>query len=305
MKQVHPGMPLRLAALARAARWTEVCGNPPCRTGWLQIFRRRSTPRFEGTWACSPACMERIIAEAVRTQIENWEPSLAERPLRMPLGLILLSRGWINQQDLQEALTAQRAARQGRIGEWLRRLHGISEETIAKGLAIQWNCAVLPSGVPALRYAPSYMPVYLRNRYGLALLREGPDASLYLAGKYRAEHAAARALEHMLGEPVHAAFLEDSAWRPLYGNATDRTELYLPDRDGVVACISELVEDARPTDARLIRIHDHLWLRMWLAARGRRAAEKKDVLFSLRNETAVAQESATADCLEAAKNTPE
>ena len=84
-----------------------------------------------------------MIADAVRGQIESWQPAPAERALRMPLGLILLSRGWISHRELQEALAAQRRAQEGRIGEWLHRLHGISEETIAKALAIQWNCAVL------------------------------------------------------------------------------------------------------------------------------------------------------------------
>ena len=153
--------------------------------------------------------MERIVADAVRSQIESWEPVPAERALRMPLGLILLSRGWISHRELQEALAAQRRAQNGRIGEWLRRLHGISEETITKALGIQWNCAVLPLGMQGLELTRPLIPAFLRKRYGLALLRQGSDRTLYLAGKHRAEHAAARAMEHMLREPVHAAFLED------------------------------------------------------------------------------------------------
>src|SRR5882762_4306351 len=155
---------------SRAPRWTDVCGNQECRTGWLQLFRNRSFPRFEGKWACSAACMERMIADAVRSQIESWEPAPAERALRMPLGLILLSRGWISQRELQEALAAQRCAQNGRIGEWLHRLHGISEETITKALGIQWSCTVMPSGMPGLEFARWLIPAFLRNRYGLAPL---------------------------------------------------------------------------------------------------------------------------------------
>lgn len=274
------------AATGVSARWTEVCGNSDCTTGWLQLFRRRSFPRFEQEWACSARCMEQIVAEAVRSQIENWQPAATDRALRMPLGLILLSRGWITHQELQAALAAQRSAGSGRIGEWLRQLHGISEETITKALGIQWNCAVLPSGIPALEFAPSHVPALLRSKYGLALLRQGPDAVLYLAGKYRAEHAAARALEHMLGEPVHAAFLEDSAWGPENIDAVDSTELHLPGRDGVVARIVELLEQIQPTDARLVRLHDHLWLRVWCAGRARRTPPMRDIVFPLRHEIA-------------------
>jgi hypothetical protein len=272
---------LDVASSHPASRWTETCANPECRTGWLRLFRSRAFPRFEKKWVCSATCMERVIADAVRGQIESWQPAPAERALRMPLGLILLSRGWISHRELQEALAAQGRAQEGRIGEWLHHLHGISEETIAKGLAIQWNCAVLPSGMPGLEPAPALIPAVLLRRYDLALLRQGPDAALYLAGKYRPEHAAARAVEHMLHEPVHAAFIEDGMWRLGEVDASD-TELEIPGRDGVAAYISELIERARPSDARLVRVHDHLWLRLWIGRRGRRPMQVRDVVLPLR-----------------------
>jgi hypothetical protein len=267
-----------------ASRWIDHCGNRECRTGWLQLFRKRSYPRFEEKWACSADCMEQILGDAIRSQIESWEPAAAERALRMPLGLILLSRGWISHRELQEALAAQRRTGNGRIGEWLGRLHGVSEGTIAKALGIQWNCAVLPHGMPGLEFAPSRIPAFLRKRYGLALLRQGPEAALYLAGRHRAEHAAARAMEHMLREPVHAAFLEDSAWSLEQSEAADNTELLLPGSNGIVASIGELIERARASDARLVRMHDHLWLRIWFAGRGRRPMETRDIVLSLRGQ---------------------
>lgn len=267
---------------SRANRWIEVCGNRECRTGWLQLFRSRYSPRFEERWACSTVCMDRIIANAVRGQIESWEPVPAERALRMPLGLILLSRGWISHRELQEALAAQRRAQKGRIGEWLRHLHGVSEETITKALGIQWNCTVLPSGMPGLEFARLLIPPFLQKRYGLALLRQGSDRSLYLAGKYRAEHAAARAVEYMLREPVHAAFLEDSAWDLADGDAADDTDLHFPGHDGVVASVSQLIEAFQPGDARLVRVHDHLWVRMWLRGRGSQPMQIRDTVLPLR-----------------------
>ena len=272
---------LDVASSHPASRWTETCANPECRTGWLRLFRSRAFFRFEEKWVCSATCMERVIADAVRGQIESWQPAPAERALRMPLGLILLSRGWISHRELQEALAAQGRAQEGRIGEWLHHLHGISEETIAKGLAIQWNCAVLPSGMPGLEPAPALLPAVLRRRYGLALLRQGPDAALYLAGKYRPEHAAARAVEHMIHESVHAAFIEDGMW-PLGEVDASDAELEIPGRDGVAAYISELIERARPSDARLVRVHDHLWLRLWIGRRGRRPMQVRDVVLPLR-----------------------
>ena len=302
MMQKVAELRLDVASSHPASRWTETCANPECRTGWLRLFRSRAFPRFEEKWVCSATCMERVIADAVRGQIESWEPAPAERALRMPLGLILLSRGWISHRELQEALAVQRRAQEGRIGEWLHHLHGISEETIAKGLAIQWNCPVLPSGMPGLEPAPALLPAVLRRRYDLALLRQGPDAALYLAGRYRPEHAAARAVQHMLREPVHAAFIEDGMWRRLaeMDDAAD-AELAIPGRDGVAAYISELIERARPSDGRLVRVHDHLWLRLWMGRRGRRPMQVRDVVLPLRGLVTTSQWKGLA-CLEQAKN---
>jgi hypothetical protein len=250
--------------------------------------------------------MEWMIADAVRAQIESWEPAPAERALRMPLGLILLSRGWISHRELQDALAAQRRAGHGRIGEWLHHLHGVSEETVAKGLAIQWSCAVLPSGMPGFEPVPALIPAFLQKRYDFALLRQGPDAALYLAGKYRPEHAAARAVEHMLREPVHAAFIEDRAWCCAVVDAADDaqleiTELENPGRDGAAAHICKLIERVRPYDARLVRVHDHLWLRIWLGKPGRCPIQVRDVVLPLQGLIARRSER-DMDCLEQAKN---
>lgn len=264
------------------ARWTELCGSRECETGWLQLFRSRSLPRFEGTWACSARCMERIVADGVRSQIDSWEPVVAARSLRMPLGLILLSRGWITHLELREALAAQRSAGAGRIGEWLGRLHGISEATIAKAMGIQWNCAVLCSGTPGIEFAMALIPAFLCRRYGLALLRQRQDEVFYLAGKYCAEHAATRAVEHMLGARVQTAFLEDSAWNSAASDAAESVELD-SGRDGIAARIAELVERSRPANARLVRIHDHLWLRMWLRRR-EGTTQIGDAVFPLRTK---------------------
>jgi hypothetical protein len=226
--------------------------------------------------------MEQMIARSVCTEVESWESTRAERALRMPIGLILLSRGWISHVELQNALAAQRRAQRGRIGEWLRDLCGISEETIAKALAIQWSCAVLPEGCAGLELAPELMPDFLQRRYELLPVRQGSDGSLFLAGRCRAERAAARALERMLGCPVSAAFLEDRTWERRPSAPAHDSDLLPLDADGAVATIVRRIERARPRDARLVRMHDYLWLRMWVQQRN--VAERvRDIVLPLRS----------------------
>ncbi len=263
--------------------WSDACGNPDCQTGWLQTLRRRGAPRFEGNWACSTVCIEQIIARALRTEIENWDFAPPERSLRMPLGLILLSRGWIRQRELQEALAAQRQAGRGRIGDWLRELHGISGETIAKALAVQWNCAVLAEANAGIELAPRAMPALLQRRYDLLVLSRHSDGALFLSGRCRADHAAARALEHIVGSPVTPIFVTDELWRqweaavvePEIEPATGGS----PRRDGAAAAIQAQLERARPAGARLVRMHDHLWLRMWQKSPN---TDVEDVVLPLR-----------------------
>lgn len=69
-------------------------------------------------------------------------------------------------------------------------------------------------------------------------------------------------------------------------DAVDLTELHLPGRDGVVACIAEHLEDSQATDARVVRTPDHLWLRIWQSGRSRRSQPVRDLLFALRSELA-------------------
>jgi hypothetical protein len=66
------------------------------------------------------------------------------RQHRIPLGLVLLSRGFIDNQRLQAALQAQRQSRKGRVGEWLMQLGAVNEAQVTMALAIQWSCPVFP-----------------------------------------------------------------------------------------------------------------------------------------------------------------
>jgi hypothetical protein len=49
-----------------------------------------------------------------------------------------------------------------------------------------------------------------------------------------------------------------------------------------VACIRELIEQSRPSDSRLVRVHDHLWVRMWLRGRGSHPMQIRDTVLPLR-----------------------
>ena len=56
----------------------------------------------------------------------------------------MLEQGWITSGQLRQALEAQKAAGGGRLGIWLVRQQGVSEQLVTRALGLQWSCPVLP-----------------------------------------------------------------------------------------------------------------------------------------------------------------
>jgi hypothetical protein len=67
----------------------------------------RSTPvRIQGRWLCSPQCAEKEVRAILdRIRVVKRSRAIANR---VPLGLLMLSRGYVNEQQLHTALEAQR-----------------------------------------------------------------------------------------------------------------------------------------------------------------------------------------------------
>src|SRR6201995_611512 len=78
------------------------CANPGCRSGWLHLFRKRSTPIFEGGWTCSPECTEARVQGALRRELDGHGMANDTHHHRIPLGLLMLEQGWITRRQLRE-----------------------------------------------------------------------------------------------------------------------------------------------------------------------------------------------------------
>jgi hypothetical protein len=266
--------PSSIAAAARerveliASAWTQSCANSHCASGWLHPWRRRYAPRFEGAWACSAACTEVLVATAVRRELRGRDEVAGAHAARMPLGLILLARGWISRQELEQALALQRTTGRGRIGYWLRQVAGISEEMVARALAAQWNCIALTSGSSEMLLVPELIPAQLRESCGLLPLRHARRRTLYLAGEQRVEHGAIAAIERMLGLPIEPVFVEDGRWSSSARERAARAEMRTPAEDQTaIELLTEIIEQERPQDSCLVRVKDFFWLRIWNGAR--------------------------------------
>jgi hypothetical protein len=280
----------RLPPQARSrSGFFETCANPRCGSGWLKLWRSRRGPVFEGGWCCSPECMRAQVESALSRELDTRSTAPEARPHRIPLGLILLEQGWITREQLRAALGAQKAAGVDRLGAWLVRREALSEERVTRALALQWSCPVLglqfhrPDAMAAL------LPRHFVKAFGALPLRVAAGRILYLGFENRPDPVLAFALERVSGLRVESGVVPGSHFQP----AHQRLLLTQYPRSGMVEAASgaslarsllEIIEQTRPADARLVRVHGCLWLRLWLRPQlGPTPAPDavQDLLFSL------------------------
>ncbi len=245
------------------------CMNPDCRTNWLRLWRRRQVPRFEGQWACSPACMEVFISAAVLRELNSdmpWAPQPHRH--RMPLGLILLGQGIISEEQLRQALDAQRTSGKGRIGLWLMRQSGLSEDRVTRALAQQWGCPLYQVTAHQPESVATLVPRLFLDSYGMLPLRVAGGKVLHLGFEDRIQSAAALAIARMTGLRIETGVVPSTQFLRAHERMMDaaypRTVLTeASSAQSAIGKITEAVERIRPHAARLVRLHQYLWLRMW------------------------------------------
>jgi hypothetical protein len=124
------------------------CENAACRQRrifWPAWLRKVEGIRLQGQWYCSPECFE----DAAQSALFRLLPGTGEghkRHHRIPIGLLLLSRGTIDDAQLKQALLLQRQKGSGKIGKFLQEIRAATEQDITEGLAAQWGCPIYPLG---------------------------------------------------------------------------------------------------------------------------------------------------------------
>ena len=245
------------------------CANPHCRSGWLHLWRRRESPVFEGGWCCSAACTLACIEAALGREMDAWGSARESHRHRIPLGLTMLELGWITQEQLRAALRAQRSAGAGKLGGWLVRQGSVTEEQVTRALGLQWNCPVLSLESHAPEGLTTLVPRLFVDAFGALPLRVAAGKILYLGFEDRLDPALSLAVERMTGLRVESGLVRESQFRPAHARLLEArfppVELVEAATEPVLAsALAKAVERACPVEARLVRVHDCLWLRMWL-----------------------------------------
>ncbi len=270
---------------AKRGRLLESCSNPQCRTGWLQLWRNRSTPLFEGGWTCSPACTAERLREAAVRERKGQSEARAPHRHRIPLGLLMLEQGWITSDQLRSALASQKE-HGGRLGSWLVRQHGIGEEMVTRALALQWSCPALRTGSQNGLANPDQLaalvPRLFVDAFGALPVRLAGGKVLYLGFEDHLDPALALAVERMTGLRVECGVVADSEFAPaqermLRAKYPTVELVEAVSEEALVRALGKAVERSKPVWAKLVRAHDFLWLRMLRKADAGPVPETGDV----------------------------
>ena len=224
---------------------------------------------FNGRAHCSIDCFERSVEGASR-QLMNSRPPRRRRTHRVPLGLVALQRGHITEERLREALQAQRDSRRGRVGEWLRRVGGLSEEQVTQSLGIQWACPVFP-----LRQSQHYLqaaemvPFSIQGSLRMMPVHFlEPGRILYVAFPDAIDTSALYALERMLDCRTHPCLADESAFEEALEKLRARPRPHetsfdsLRDPVEMARAARNHAIDLAAREARLVHCGDFLWMRL-------------------------------------------
>jgi hypothetical protein len=245
------------------------CANPGCRTGWLHLWRSRSTPVFEGGWCCSAECTEACMRVAVQRELSGRAGTGESHRHRIPMGLLMLEQGWITQNQLRKALDAQRSAGTGRLGYWLMRQGAVDEQRVTRALCRQWSCPTLTADDRDPGDLTSVMPRLFVDAFGALPLRLAGERMLYLGYEEALDPVLSLVVERMTGLRVESGIVPESRFRPAHKRMLEavfpHVELVEAVSEAAASrALAKAVERARPASSRLVRVHDCLWLRMWL-----------------------------------------
>jgi hypothetical protein len=206
------------------------CENPLCT--FRHPLRRYLRKRNEGVtlqsrWYCSLDCFEQAITEVFDGLVRLRDQPLA-RNNRVPLGLLLLGRGVLNEAQLKQALLQQRedagqisphapatpaSLADRRLGRFLIRLGLVTAQEVATALASQWGCSVFPlEGDRRYRECAHLIPRVLLEDFHMLPVHYLPEShQLFLGFSRDIDHTAVYSIERLLGTRTEPCVVSEDA----------------------------------------------------------------------------------------------
>ncbi|MGC2638661.1 MAG: hypothetical protein WA294_15875 [Acidobacteriaceae bacterium] len=215
--------------------------------------------------------MSAIVRAAVRREGLGETENVPPLSHRVPIGLVLVEQGHLSITQLHRALAereAANAAASRRIGEWLI-ASGVLDETALRGaLSAQWRAPMFSLRGYQPERVVSALPEFLSEAFGALPLDVAEGGILYLAFDGKIHRSLGYGLERMLGLRVLSGIAPDSEFRTARSQfrrlrGPKSTLFEAVDADALVRAVTKQLEREKPADARLVRIHEYFWLRLW------------------------------------------
>lgn len=186
------------------------CAEDGCATGGK--LRLRNTGLYlQDQWYCSPQCVEKAVQQYFTRASIAILPT--PRPQhRIPLGLLMLSRGQVDNWQLRAALEAQHLEGTGRIGHWLEKLGFVTEQQVTTALALQWACPVVPPIAVSELDCARLLPYRLMQQFRmLPIYFSRTNRVMYVAFSEGVDYTALYAIEQILECRTQACVTSNSA----------------------------------------------------------------------------------------------
>ncbi len=233
-------------------------------------------------WYCSLSCFEQGAAELLGKMNLKVNRGRTIR-YRLPLGLLLLSKGLISAQHLQDALKAQRESQRGRLGDWLREQGLVNEDQVTGALGVQWGLPVFHlAQSPGFAECAEMAPLSILEAARMVIVHHMPTSrTVYVAFSDGIDFPALRTLEQMLDCSTQPCVIGDSEMR----EALDAVRQMVRTPETVIECphaprelavtIREWAESNHAIEVRAALAPECLWVRM------ENDASTGDLLFRL------------------------
>ncbi len=222
---------------------------------------------MQNAWLCSPRCLERQLV-SIFDRMSFATPASVYSNHRVPLGLLMLARGYVDETQLQSALAAQDQAGGGRIGEWLQSLGFATEHQVVAALGMQWACPPL-----ALREFPDRQCTFLLPQPLQRALRLTPvcwraaTRTLYVALCEKVNYPVLSAIEQVVNCRTVPCLVSDRLMDRLLESAgTSSREVRLFDRVSGSPEMSRIAASyagrTGATEVRVAGCGPYFWVRL-------------------------------------------
>jgi hypothetical protein len=190
------------------------CANAACAGTALKyaVSKKHFGVWLADEWFCGPDCFEQGARKKIVELLSSRHRQEKAPALRMPLGLLLLSREILTHEQLKAALEQQRASG-ANLGETVQELGFATEQQVTAAVAAQWACPVFTFGDRPLP-AEVRVPRRLLEQYGMLPVHYSEIGKRLMVGFVsRVQHHILYTIEHITSCSASPCFITASEYR--------------------------------------------------------------------------------------------